>query len=231
MQDLLTKFVWDHHPDVLCIVEPFVSLDSIPSQFLMSMNLVELSTNDPDAALPNLWMFCKPSLLHAINVVSRTDQQVSITVTLDSVQCVLTFVYARTTMEGRQCLWIDLASVKENFVSGPWLVFGDFNAGAPVCRQSCEEFQAMTDVCELIHVATRGAEFTWVRRRGVTGCESIYKKNSRDIEHTQSNLTNYKTLRASRNPNAKRILPLVYRVLSVSALVTISICCSARYEQ
>ncbi|KAL6209299.1 hypothetical protein ACLB2K_020241 [Fragaria x ananassa] len=27
----------------------------------------------------------------------------------------------------------------------------------------------MTDVCELIHVATRGAEFTWVHRRGVRG--------------------------------------------------------------
>ncbi|KAL6211828.1 hypothetical protein ACLB2K_017051 [Fragaria x ananassa] len=41
--------------------------------------------------------------------------------------------------------------------------------GAPVCRQSYEEFQAMTDVCELIHFATRGAEFTWVRRSGVRG--------------------------------------------------------------
>lgn len=67
------KFVWDHHPDVLCIVEPFVSLDSIPSQFWMSMNLVEVSTNDWGAALPTLWIFCKPSLLHAFNVVSRID--------------------------------------------------------------------------------------------------------------------------------------------------------------
>ncbi|KAL6178469.1 hypothetical protein ACLB2K_049987 [Fragaria x ananassa] len=167
-QDLLRKFVRDHHFDVLCIAEPFVSLDSIPSQFWLSMNLVEVSTNDRGVALPTLWMFCKPSLLHAFNVVSRTVQQVTVTVTvtLDSVQCVLTSVYARTTMEGRRCLWIDLASVKENFVSGPWLVFGDFNTtlgayekkgGAPVCRRSCEEFQAMTDVCELIHVATRGA--------------------------------------------------------------------------
>ncbi|KAL6211830.1 hypothetical protein ACLB2K_017053 [Fragaria x ananassa] len=41
-QDLLRKFVRDHHPDVLCIAEPFVSLDSIPSQFWLSMNLVEV---------------------------------------------------------------------------------------------------------------------------------------------------------------------------------------------
>ncbi|KAL6218957.1 hypothetical protein ACLB2K_012164 [Fragaria x ananassa] len=81
-------------------------------------------------------------------------------------------------MEGRRRLWIDLASVKENFVSGPWLVCDDFNAilgahekkgGAPVCRQSCEEFQVMIDVCKLIHVATKGAEFTWARHRGVRG--------------------------------------------------------------
>lgn len=177
-QDILKKFVRDHHPDIICISEPFVSLDSIPSQFWTSMNLVAVCTNDRGAALPNLWVFCKLSLLHSVAVISRTDQQVSIGVVLDSVHCVLTSVYARTSMEGRRQLWIDIASIKENFVSGPWLVFGDFNAilgahekkgGAPVCRRSCEEFQAMTDICELVHVDTKGAEFTWVRRRGGRG--------------------------------------------------------------
>lgn len=177
-QDILKKFVRDHHPDVLCISEPFVSLDSIPSQFWTSMNLVAVCTNDRGAALPNLWVFCSPSLLHNVTIISRTDKQVSIGVVFDSVHCVLISVYASTSMEGRRRLWIDIASIKENFVSGPWLVFGDFNAilgahekkgGAPVCRRSCEEFQAMSDICELVHVDTKGAEFTWVCRRGVRG--------------------------------------------------------------
>ncbi|XP_062028531.1 uncharacterized protein LOC133744441 [Rosa rugosa] len=177
-QDVLKKFVRDHNPDVLCISEPFVSLDSLPLNFWSSLNLVIVGTNDRGSALPNLWVLCKPSLLHAVTIVSRTDQQISIAVVLDSVNCVLSPVYARTSIEGRRRLWTDLAYIKDNFVSGPWLVFGDFNAilgahekkgGAPVCRRSCEEFQAMSDVCELIHVDTHGAEFTWVRRRGLRG--------------------------------------------------------------
>ncbi|KAL6224699.1 hypothetical protein ACLB2K_003554 [Fragaria x ananassa] len=87
-------------------------------------------------------------------------------------------VYARTTISGRRKLWEDITDFKGRFVTGPWLVFGDFNAvlgahekkgGAPLYRRSCEEFQAMSDVCELIHVDTKRAKFTWVRRRGFRG--------------------------------------------------------------
>lgn len=63
-------------------------------------------------------------------------------------------------MAGRRQLWEDITDFKGHFVIGPWLVVGDFNAilgaherkgGAPVCRRPCEEFQAMSDVCELVH--------------------------------------------------------------------------------
>lgn len=54
-QDILKKFVRDHQPEVLCISEPFISLDSIPTHFWTSMNLVAVCTNDRGAALPNLW--------------------------------------------------------------------------------------------------------------------------------------------------------------------------------
>ncbi|KAK9912297.1 hypothetical protein M0R45_036167 [Rubus argutus] len=75
-------------------------------------------------------------------------------------------------------LWEDITDVKGHFVTGPWLVFGDFNAdlgahekkgGAPLSRRSCEEFLAMSDVCELVHVNTKGTKFTWVHRQGIRG--------------------------------------------------------------
>ncbi|KAL6202102.1 hypothetical protein ACLB2K_025813 [Fragaria x ananassa] len=137
-----------------------------------------VGANDRGSALPNLWVFCKTSLAPWIRVCSTSDQQVSLQVMFDSVNCFLTAVYARTTISGRRKLWEDITDFKGRFVTGPWLVFGDFNAvlgahekkgGAPLCRRSCEEFQAMSDVCELIHVDTKGAEFTWVRRRGFRG--------------------------------------------------------------
>lgn len=78
-----------------------------------------------------------------------TDQQVTAQVMLDSVSCFLTVVYARTTIAARRTLWFDITEVKGRFVSGPWLVCGDFNAllrahekkgGSPICQCSCEEF-------------------------------------------------------------------------------------------
>lgn len=133
-----------------------------------------VGTNDRGGLLPNLWVFCKASLFQSVHILSVTDQQVTFRILMDSTPCVLTAVYAKTTVVG----WLDIANVKSSFVSGPWIVFGDFNVvlgahekkgGAPPCRQSCEEFQTMSDTCELAHVATKGAQFTWARRRGVCG--------------------------------------------------------------
>lgn len=104
----------------------------------------------------------------------------------DSVNCFITAVYAHITMAACRKLWEDITDVKGRFVSGPWLVFGDFNAvlgahenkGTPLSRRSCEEFQAMTDVCELVHVITKGAEFTWVRRNVIRGNVELHLDQS-----------------------------------------------------
>ncbi|KAK9933837.1 hypothetical protein M0R45_021012 [Rubus argutus] len=177
-QNALKKFVRVHSPEVLCISEPFVALDSIPSSFWSSFNMVVVGTNDRGGLLPNLWVLCKTSIFQSVIILSVTDQQVTFQILMDSTPCVLTAVYAKTTIVGRRNLWLDIAFVKSSFVTGPWIVFGDFNAvlgahekkgGAHLCRQSCEEFQTMSDTCELAHVATKGAQFTWARRRGVRG--------------------------------------------------------------
>lgn len=177
-KDALKKFVSIHNPDILCISEPFVSLDSVAHSFWSSMNMAVVGTNDRGLALPNLWVLSKATIVQNILILSKSDQQVTFQLVCDSVTCVFTAVYAKTTAGERRMLWHDIADVKNNFVLGPWLVFGDFNAvlgahekkgGAPICRHSCEEFQAMSDNCELVHVDTKGAQFTWARRRGVRG--------------------------------------------------------------
>ncbi|KAL6144808.1 hypothetical protein ACLB2K_055498 [Fragaria x ananassa] len=177
-QNALKKFVQVHNPEVLCLAEPFVDLTAILGSFWRSLNLIHVCTNDRGESCPNIWVFCKLYLHQSIQVLSRTDQQISLQVTLDSVVTIFTAVYAKTTMSQRRALWLDLADVMNRFVHGPWLVVGDFNAvlgshekkgGAPVCARSCEEFQAMSDICQLVHIDTKGAQFTWARRRGVRG--------------------------------------------------------------
>ena len=100
-QDALKQFVRVHNPEVLCIAEPFVALTSIPLSFWRSLGMRFVGANDRGSALPNLWVFCKTSLAPWIRVWSTSDQQVSLQVMFDSVNCFLTAVYARTTISGR----------------------------------------------------------------------------------------------------------------------------------
>ncbi|KAL6124854.1 hypothetical protein ACLB2K_077362 [Fragaria x ananassa] len=130
-----------------------------------------------------------------VDLPAILDQQISLQVTLDSVVTVFTAVYAKTTMIQRRALWLDLANVMSRFVHGPWLVVGDFNAvlgsnekkgGAHVCARSCEEFQAMSDICQLVHIDTKGAQFTWARRRGVRDRNPLTMSFSKDFGARQS---------------------------------------------
>ncbi|KAL6135028.1 hypothetical protein ACLB2K_067256 [Fragaria x ananassa] len=141
--------------------------------------MVVVGTNDRGSLLPNLWIVFKTSLSQSVHqVLHSMDQQVTSQGVFDSINCVLTAVYARTSIVERRRLWLDIEDIKCRFDFGPWIVVGDFNVvlgahekkgGAPVSRLSCEEFQAMSDICELIHMNTKGAQFTWARRRGVRG--------------------------------------------------------------
>lgn len=69
---------------------------------------------------------------------------------------------------------MELASLQQANL-GPWCFIGDFNAilGAHEKRggrlppiASCEEFRAWSDSCNLTHISTRGAAFTWFNMRG-----------------------------------------------------------------
>lgn len=97
-QNALKKFVQDHSPEVLCISEPFVDLASIPISFWKFLNLVHVCSNDRGGSQPNIWVFCKPYLHQSVQVLSRTDQQVSFKLSFDLVHTVFTAVYAKTTM-------------------------------------------------------------------------------------------------------------------------------------
>ncbi|XP_050379729.1 uncharacterized protein LOC126797093 [Argentina anserina] len=104
------------------------------------------------------------------------DQQLIISCGLENVNCILTWVYARTMVTERCWLWNDLLHVKNAFVQGPWIVLGDFNCvlGAHEKRGgilpnvvSCSDFQDMSTNYELVHLPTKGLPYTWTNRRGI----------------------------------------------------------------
>lgn len=149
-------------PLIVCISEPFVLISSIPVAFWRSLGLSPFFTNNRGSQDPNLWFLYhvdfKPQLL------SCTDQQITVSCSLEGINCVLTAVYAKTTVTRRRLLWDDLFTVQATSIQGPWLIFGDFNCVLGVHEKrggrtpnftSCYDFQRMCSACNLL-VKTEG---------------------------------------------------------------------------
>lgn len=89
-----------HKPTVVCLSEPFIQFSAIPQAFWRSLGVFPFATNSRGAQDPNLWFLChedlKPQLL------SSTDQQITVSCSIEGSLCVLTAVYAKTTIIGRQ---------------------------------------------------------------------------------------------------------------------------------
>ena len=171
---VLRRMVSRYQPLLLGLSEPFVQLSSIKSSFWKSLRLSPVAVNDRGARKPNIWLLCHQSLQP--HLLLATEQQLTISCIFDSVTCIITWVYAKTTATERRQLWDDLFRVKNSFVQGPWLVLGDFNCvlGAHEKRGgilpkavSCSDFQAMSTSCDLFHLPTKGMPFTWTNKRGV----------------------------------------------------------------
>lgn len=123
--------------------------------------------------LPNLWCICNESL--SLNVIGCSNQQVSFSVKMDNQEVFVSAIYACTTYQKRRSLWKELTDLEQSNV-GPWCFIGDFNVvlgtheqrgGHLPLKISSDEFQLWTDSCQLTHLMTRGAQFTWSNgRRG-----------------------------------------------------------------
>lgn len=124
-QRALKNLVLSHKPSIVCISEPFVLASSIPVSYWRSMSLSLVSTDDRGLLDPNLWLLCHDDLM--VTVLSSTDQQVTFSCSFDGVPCVVTAVYAKTSVVGRRQLWQDLMTICDLHALGPWVVLGDFN--------------------------------------------------------------------------------------------------------
>ncbi|XP_019432112.1 PREDICTED: uncharacterized protein LOC109339158 [Lupinus angustifolius] len=146
--------------------------------FWSALNLKLFTVNDRGSLLPNIWGLCHVGLNP--NIISNTSHQISISLILDNQQVFICDVYAHTNYLMRRSLWADILSLI-SVNQGPWCCIGDFNfvMGANECkgaylpnRTACEDFKRFSDVGNLHHILTRGAEFTWSnRRRGLAHTE------------------------------------------------------------
>ncbi|XP_019427157.1 PREDICTED: uncharacterized protein LOC109335477 [Lupinus angustifolius] len=165
------KLCSENKPEVVFISEPMVLSNKINPLFWSGLNLKLFSVNDRGSLLPNIWGLCQVGVNPTI--ISNTSQQVSISLVLDNQPVFICVVYAHTQYLMRRSLWFDILSlISAN--NGPWCCIGDFNSvlGANECRGAslpnrvaCEDFKMFSEIGNLHHIMTRGAEFTWSNRR------------------------------------------------------------------
>jgi hypothetical protein len=149
-----------------------MDLVDLPRRWLVNLNLKCFASNTRLNNLPNLWCLCKTSLNPT--PLASSDQHVSFTISDSNKTLAFSAVYASTNYLSRRKLWNELNSLQVQH-DLPWCFIGDFNVimGAhehrgrsSPARLPIEEFQSWTNSFNLIHLPTRGAEFTWNNGRG-----------------------------------------------------------------
>jgi ribonuclease HI len=168
----LKKIINDHKPDIILLAEPWMDFSNLPSRWLANLNLKLFASNSRPNLLPNLWCLCKLSI--SPTILALDDQQVTFTICENNNVLAFSAVYASTNYLTRRKLWSSLNLLQTQH-SLPWCFLGDFNVilGAhehrgrsSPARLPIEDFQEWTNSFNLIHLPTRGAEFTWSNGRG-----------------------------------------------------------------
>jgi hypothetical protein len=102
---------------------------------------------------------------------------------------IISAIYASTNYLNRRNLWESLNNLQSQY-DLPWCFIGDFNVimgaheyrgGFSPARLPMDEFKAWSDSFNLIHLPTRGAEYTWNNGRG--GLRHIEKRLDRAISN------------------------------------------------
>lgn len=109
-----------------------------------------------------------------------SEQHITCDVWVNNKVSRISWVYISTDYVLRRQLWADLIQVHTQ--NTPWVITGNFNAiigiheklaGPSPLGISCDEFTAFSNICDLIHMDTNGAEFTWTNGRQGGGRTNI----------------------------------------------------------
>ncbi|XP_019460141.1 PREDICTED: uncharacterized protein LOC109359901 [Lupinus angustifolius] len=168
---VLKNLVLANKPDLLFIAEPKVDFNEIHPSYWSQMNLKLFIVNKRQDLLPSLWGLCNKNVDPI--VFGCTDQLISVSMTLNNINFNFAAVYANTNYLVRRKLWDDLHILLSSF-AGPWCFVGDFNAimgthehrgSKTPSRIPIIDFKEFSDRETLIHLSTRGSDFTWSNKR------------------------------------------------------------------
>ncbi|KAF1892225.1 hypothetical protein Lal_00036586 [Lupinus albus] len=165
------KYCLANKPDLVFIAKPMIDFEDVNNTFWSSLNLKSFGLNNRGSLKPNLWGLC--NLLLNPSVLVNSNQHLTCMLEVENKRVYINVVYAHNSYLQRRQLWADLLSLMDDY-QGPWCCIGDFNVvlGAHECRGSnlpprlpSDEFKLFIDAGSLVHLVTRGSDFTWTNRR------------------------------------------------------------------
>lgn len=163
-QRYFKNLICTHRADLVFLVEPWCTLHSLKDLW-SALSLKFISANSRGVLHPNLWIFYATHLNPS--VISISDQQVTLSLSLNGFNCSFSIVYASTSYVRRRNLWKSLLDLN---ISTPWYCLGDFNAvvsthekqgGLAPLPTSCTKFRTFSNAAALVHLPNCGSFFTW----------------------------------------------------------------------
>ncbi|KAF1862973.1 hypothetical protein Lal_00018817 [Lupinus albus] len=168
---VLKNFCLANKPDLVFIAEPMIDFDDVSPLFWSGLKLKSFGNNERGVLKPNLWGLCDIELNP--HVIATSNQHITSALEVDNKVVFISVVYAHNCYVQRRELWADIQSLMDRNC-GSWCCIRDFNVvlGAHECRGPnlpprlpSDEFKLFTDANSLIHLETRGTDFTWTNRR------------------------------------------------------------------
>ncbi|XP_065871849.1 uncharacterized protein [Euphorbia lathyris] len=114
-----------HKPDILCLAEPMVEYDSIPSSLWTRLGLVLVGKNNKE--IPSLWILVRVPITFSVMLRYSHEQFSIIEVQDQGSASFIAFVYGSVWANRRAEMYKEILIQKENF-QGNCSVMGDFNA-------------------------------------------------------------------------------------------------------
>ncbi|KAF9601082.1 hypothetical protein IFM89_016055 [Coptis chinensis] len=163
----IEELVLSHHPNFLCIAEPFIKSPNVLPPLLSkhSFSAIFYHNNTPHR-VGNIWLFFREGMTPTL--VNLSQQQITVKVG----NFLLTFVHASSSYGIRRQLWQELSLLGTS--GQAWAVIGDFNivtsiaerkGGGTPCISAMDDFNHFIHLNALIDSTTSGFKYSWCNKR------------------------------------------------------------------
>lgn len=160
------------HLDVICLLETKIkqqNFNKVVGRRFQQWDFLHNYASDQNG---RIWVFWKRPA--KVRLVSECDQAISCLISINSMEFLASFIYAKNDYVSRRKLWEYLVSVKTNSI--PWMISGDFNIlnhpsecskydGRQIVNMEIQEFLDCQQEIGVADHFSSGCFYTWSNKQ------------------------------------------------------------------